>query len=191
MKYPTPSARPTSAATDGWQPHSANPSTESTLSHFAQVHAAVTQVKERSAEMDTPLRKIQDTPLRGVRANIVQSIRAFRLQDLQQAAQDLGCHFLYANLAHAQTKADILELLSTQFFFPAHFGKNFDALYDCLTDPIHKAGPQPGFVVVLDQIPTTPKFDKEVREQLLDSFRDAAEYWAERKIAFRCFYSFL
>jgi hypothetical protein len=49
----------------------------------------------------------------------------------------------------------------------------------------------PGFVLVLDQIPTTPKFDKEVREQLLDSFRDAAEYWAERKIPFRCFYSFL
>lgn len=83
--------------------------------------------------------------------------------------RDGGCHFLYANLAHAQTKADILELLATQFFFPAHFGKNFDALYDCLTDPIHKAGPQPGFVLVLDQIPTTPKFDKEVREQLLDS----------------------
>ena len=141
--------------------------------------------------MDAPLRKIPDTPLRNVRANIVQSIRAYRVEDLQQAAETLGCHFLYANLAHAQTKADILELLATQFFFPAHFGKNFDALYDCLTDPIHKAGPQPGFVLVLDQIPTTPKFDKEVREQLLDIFRDAAEYWAERKIPFRCFYSFL
>ena len=114
--------------------------------------------------MDAPLRKIPDTPLRNVRANIVQSIRAYRVEDLQQAAETLGCHFLYANLAHAQTKADILELLATQFFFPAHFGKNFDALYDCLTDPIHKAGPQPGFVLVLDQIPTTPKFDKEVRD---------------------------
>lgn len=155
------------------------------------VPAGYIHVRERATEMDAPLRKIPDTPLRNVRANIVQSIRAYRVEDLQQAAKTLGCHFLYANLAHAQTKADILELLATQFFFPAHFGKNFDALYDCLTDPIHKAGPQPGFVLVLDQIPTTPKFDKEVREQLLDSFRDAAEYWAERKIMFRCFYSFL
>ena len=122
---------------------------------------------------------------------VVQSIRAFRVPDLQAAAQASGQHFLYANLAHALTKADIMELLATQFHLPAHFGKNFDALYDVLTDPIHKAGPQPGFVVVLDQIPTTPKFDKEVREQLLDVFRDTAEFWAERKISFRCFYSFL
>lgn len=129
--------------------------------------------------------------LRGVRSNIVQSIRAFHILDLQQAAQASGQHFLYANLAHAQTKQDALDLIAVQFHFPAHFGKNFDALYDCLTDPLHKAGPQPGFVVVLDQLPSAHKFDKEMREQFLDCFRDAAEYWAERKIAFRCFYSFL
>ena len=146
---------------------------------------------ERITEMETPLRKPNETPLRNVRTNIVQSIRAHRIQDLQTAAETLGSHFLYANLAHAQTKADIFELLSTQFHLPAHFGKNWDALYDCLTDPISKAGPQPGFIVVLDQIPTTPKFDKEIREQLLDVFRDTADFWAERKISFRCFYSFL
>lgn len=148
-------------------------------------------LKERDAEMDTPLRKDPDTPLRSVRANIVQSIRAHRVQDLQDAAAVLGHHFLYANLAHALTKQDVLDLIAQQFTFPAHFGKNFDALSDCLTDPLHKSGPQPGFVVVLEQIPTTVKFDKEAREQLLDVFRDAAEYWADRKIAFRCFYSFL
>ena len=139
-----------------------------------------------------PLRHDQDnTLLRGVRPNIVQSIRAYRIQDLQTAAQAMGNHFLYANLAHAQTKQDILDLIAQQFMFPAHFGKNFDALYDCMTDPLHKSGPPPGFIIVLEQIPTTPKFDKEAREQLLDIFRDAAEYWADRKISFRCFYSFL
>ena len=142
--------------------------------------------------MDTPLRPVQqDTPLRLVRPNIVQAIRAHRLEDLRAAAHTLGQHFLYANLAHALSKADVLELIGMQFYFPSHYGKNFDALFDCLTDPLHKSGPQPGFVVVLDQIPTTPKFDKEVREQLLDVFRDTADFWAERKIPFRCFYSFL
>ena len=103
--------------------------------------------------MQTPLRKDLETPLRGVRPNIVQSIRAFRVQDLQDAATSIGHHFLYANLAHAQTKQDVLDLIATQFTFPAHFGKNFDALYDCMTDPLHKSGPQPGFIVVLEQIP--------------------------------------
>ncbi len=130
-------------------------------------------------------------PFRAIRTNIVQSIRAFRVQDLQEAAQELGQHFLYANLANAQSKQDVLDMLAQQFILPAHFGKNFDALYDCMTDPVHKSGPQPGFVVVLEQIPANAKFDKEAREQLLDIFRDTADYWSERKVPFRCFYSFL
>jgi len=146
---------------------------------------------ERDAEMDTPLRQDQETPLKGVRTNIVQSIRAFRVSDLQEAAQGLGHHFLYANLSSAQSKQDVLDLIAGQFTLPSHFGKNFDALYDCMTDPLHKSGPQPGFIVVLEQIPAHAKFDKEAREQLLDIFRDTADYWSDRKIPFRCFYSFL
>ena len=147
---------------------------------------------ERDAEMDKLLRpEISETPLKGVRANIVQSIRAHRVQDLQDAASALGHHFLYANLATAQSKQDVLDMIAQQFTFPSHFGKNFDALYDGMTDPLHKSGPQPGFIVVLEQIPANAKFDKEAREQLLDIFRDTADYWADRKIPFRCFYSFL
>ncbi|MDO9259396.1 MAG: barnase inhibitor, partial [Polaromonas sp.] len=48
-----------------------------------------------------------ETPLRTVRPNIVQSIRAFRVQDLQDAATQLGHHFLYANLGNAQSKQDV------------------------------------------------------------------------------------
>ena len=146
---------------------------------------------EKETEMDKPLRvDISETPLKGVRSNIVQSIRAFRVQDLQETASALGHHFLYANLATAQSKQDVLDMIAQQFTFPAHFGKNFDALYDCMTDPLHKSGPQPGFIVVLEHIPANGKFDKEAREQLLDIFRDTADYWSDRKVPFRCFYSF-
>ena len=132
-----------------------------------------------------------EVPLKGVRNNIVQSIRAFRVQELQDAAKTLGQHFLYANLATAQNKQDVLDLIGKQFMVSMHVGKNFDALYDSLTDPVHKSGPQPGFIVVLEHIPANVKFDKEAREQLLDIFRDTADYWGDRKIPFRCFYSFL
>jgi len=128
--------------------------------------------------------------LQTVRPNIVQSIRAYRAEDLLEAAQDAGQHFLYANLTAAQSKQDVLEGIAEAFTFPAHFGKNLDALYDCMTDLVHKSGSQPGFVVVLEQLPDNPKFDREAREQLLDVFRDAADFWAERKVPFRCFYSF-
>ena len=130
-------------------------------------------------------------PLRTVRTNIVQSIRACRVTDLQEAAQGLGHHFLYANLANAQTKQDVLDLIGQQFTLATTSGKNFDSLYDSMTDPVHKSGPQPGFIAVLEHIPANLKFDKEAREQLLDIFRDTADYWGDRKIPFRCFYSFL
>ncbi|MBI3153845.1 MAG: barstar family protein [Burkholderiales bacterium] len=128
--------------------------------------------------------------LQTVRPNIVQAIRAYRVSDLMQAAQDAGQHFLYVDLSKAQTKQEVLDAIASAFLFPAHFGKNLDALYDCMTDLVHKAGPQPGFVVVLEQLPDNPRFDREAREQLLDVFRDAADFWGERRIAFRCFYSF-
>lgn len=144
-----------------------------------------------SQETIAPERPVADLPLRGVRPNIVQSIRAFRVQQLQDAARSLGQHFLYANLANAQTKQDVLDLIGQQFMLSTHVGKNFDALYDSMTDPLHKSGPQPGFIAVLEHIPANSKFDKEAREQLLDIFRDASDYWGDRKIPFRCFYSFL
>ena len=128
--------------------------------------------------------------LQTVRPNIVQAIRAFRVDDLMRAAQESGQHFLFANLTETQSKQDVLEGIAASFLFPTHFGKNLDALYDCMTDLVHKSGSQPGFVVVLEQIPDNPKFDRESREQLLDVFRDAADYWADRKVPFRCFYSF-
>ena len=128
--------------------------------------------------------------LQTVRPNIVQAIRAYRVDELQQAAQETGQHFLYANLTNAQSKQDVLEVIAESFLFPAHYGKNLDALMDCMTDLVHKAGVQPGFVLVLEQLPDNPRFDREAREQLLDVFRDAADFWGERKIPFRCFYSF-
>lgn len=128
--------------------------------------------------------------LQTVRPNIVQAIRAYRVEDLQRAAADAQQHFLYVDLAAVQSKPEALEAIATSFLFPAHFGKNLDALYDCMTDLVHKSGAQPGFVVVLEHLPDHAKFDREAREQLLDVFRDAADYWADRRIPFRCFYSF-
>ncbi|MEX3582691.1 MAG: barstar family protein [Burkholderia sp.] len=125
-----------------------------------------------------------------VRPNLVQSIRAFRVQDLADEAARLGQHFLFAYCGTAQSKQAVLETIATSFLFAKHFGKNYDALYDSLTDLVQKAGEQPGFVIVLEALPIAQKFDTEGRETLLDVFREAAEFWAERKIAFRVFYSF-
>jgi hypothetical protein len=127
--------------------------------------------------------------LQSVRPNIVQSIRAYRPEDLQQAANAAGHHFLYTNLSPAQCKQDVLDIIARDFLLSDNFGKSLDTLYDCITDLLHKSGPQPGFVVVIELVPDGSRFDRETREQLLDAFRDASDFWGERKIAFRVFYS--
>lgn len=127
---------------------------------------------------------------RTVRPNIVQSIRAFRVFELANEAGRLKQHFLYASCACAHTKAAILETIAASFLLPKSVGKNYESLYHGLTDLIYKSGPQPGFVIVLEGLPATSKFDKEARESLLDVFRDAAEFWADRKVNFRVFFSF-
>ncbi len=105
--------------------------------------------------------------------NIVQSIRAFRVPELAHAAAALNQHFLYASCAHCASKRRSLRRLPRNSPSRSISGKNFDALSDYLTDMIHKADPQPGFVIVLEGLPIAQKFDKEGREVLLDVFRDA------------------
>jgi RNAse (barnase) inhibitor barstar len=122
--------------------------------------------------------------------NLVQSIRAFRVTELQDEAVRLGQHFLYAYCNAGLTKQQVLGIIAESFQFPKTCGKNFDALRECLTETMASAGTQHGFLVVLEQLPNTQKFDREARETLLDVFRDAADYWAEKKVPFRVFYSF-
>ena len=125
-----------------------------------------------------------------VAPNAVQAIRAFRVTDLQREAVRLGHHFLYAHCAHSQSKPDVLAAIAQSFCVTRSHARTVKGLYGCLTAMTHKAGPQQGFVVVLEQLPNTEEFDREARETLLDIFRDAADWWAERKVPFRVFYSF-
>jgi hypothetical protein len=103
----------------------------------------------------------RDMLLQTVRPNIVQSIRAYRVEDLQQARTDVGQHFLYANLTSAQSKQDVLDSIAVVIPVSRALRQEPGPLYDCMTDLVHKAGQQPGFVVVLEQLPDNPRFDRE------------------------------
>jgi hypothetical protein len=128
--------------------------------------------------------------MQNLKNNIVQSIRALKPSSLRDFAVGSGQHFLYADLTQAQNWAEVLETLSIQFFLPNYCAKSLDLLQEALTDSLHSMAKQPGFVVVLNHIPCGTKLDRESREQLLDMFRDISDYWADKKISFRCFYSF-
>ena len=137
-----------------------------------------------------PFRIRADRVERYIRACFPEFGEAKVREVARESYRGLGRVAIESIVLSRATKQDVLESIATSFLFPAHFGKNLDALYDCMTDLVHKSGQQPGFVVVLEQLPDNARFDREAREQLLDVFRDAADFWAERRIPFRCFYSF-
>ncbi len=75
-------------------------------------------------------------------------------------------------------KRALLDTLAATLPFPDHFGVNWDALYDCLTD-LERAK-VPGLVI---EIQGLGRFAREAPKELsigIKAFSDAAEFWRTR-----------
>lgn len=120
----------------------------------------------------------------------VLPLGAYDLDELRKAATRADQRLLLADLAGAGSKDEVLDTIAREFALPKHFGRNLDALFDCVTDlkPLPEAD-QPGFVVILQNVPDCKGFAADDRDGLLDVFRDAADFYFDRDTAFRVFYS--
>lgn len=58
----------------------------------------------------------------------------FAVADVRHAVEHAHWRFAYVDGALAQTKAEVLAALGESLAFPGHFGRNLDALNDCLRD---------------------------------------------------------
>jgi RNAse (barnase) inhibitor barstar len=47
----------------------------------------------------------------------------------------MGERLLSVNIGSARTKAEVLDMLASELSFPDWWGKNWDACWDCMTDP--------------------------------------------------------
>lgn len=147
------------------------------------------------------------TLLRATTGEAVQCVPVLApLADWQDAARNfaLPSCIWFADLSGCQTKAEVLAALAAQWELPAHFGHNWDALYDCLTDLKSRRLPEDffdecpvqdrlkegecGILVLIDHIPLGAGFDVGARAQLIECLEDAASEWDERGRRFRCFY---
>ncbi len=75
-------------------------------------------------------------------------------------------------------KRALLDTLAATLPFPDHFGTNWDALYDCLTD-LERAK-APGLVI---EIQGLGRFAREASRELsigIKTFTDATEFWRTR-----------
>ena len=92
-----------------------------------------------------------------------------------QAATQSGMRVVSAKLAAVRDKNAFLNALATALQFPAHFGHNWDAFYDCLLDLPQGEGH--GTFLVLREASGFAKTEPEEFAAAVDTLADAAEYW--------------
>lgn len=79
--------------------------------------------------------QVPDKPVRGL-FDQSHTAGVYRIiapaEDVLEALRDAG--WQAAELVEATDKAEFLALVGEALGFPAHYGQNLDALWDCLTD---------------------------------------------------------
>lgn len=120
----------------------------------------------------------------------VLPLSAYDREALRRAAARADQRLLEADFSRARDKHTVLATIARSFALPADFGHDLGALYDSVTE-LQPPGEvdQPGFLVFLENLPDTAEFDLAARDAFLDVFRDAADFFFDRKTAFRVFYS--
>lgn len=128
--------------------------------------------------------------LSNIPSQAVVPLRAYDRDALRKAAERADQSLLKADCRGARDRRSVLEEISRAFALPRRPDSDFGALYESVTDLQPKRDAEhPGFVVFLENLPDTPDFGRQERDALLDVFREAADYFFDRKTAFRVFYS--
>ena len=95
--------------------------------------------------------------------------------DIERAARKAGLSMVKIDLGRVTGKIEFLTLLAKALKFPKHFGQNWDALHDFLTDlSWHKAK---GWVVVLlNANPFAERYTEDF-ETAIEVLKAATEHW--------------
>jgi RNAse (barnase) inhibitor barstar len=102
--------------------------------------------------------------------------------DLRAAAEDRQLAMFRLNLQGVATKDDFLDAIASSLHFPDWFGRNWDALEDCLGDMSWHAAP--GYVVILAHADEFRANEQDSFLLALRIFQSAAESWREDGVPF-------
>lgn len=113
-------------------------------------------------------------------------LTASDLDGLRSAASDLGFQCVDVDLAGCRDKPELMKRFADAFGFPAHFGHNWDALADGLSDLDWL--PAEGYVLTLDNLQAMRTADAADYATLVSVLEGACEEWRDRG---RPFWAFL
>jgi RNAse (barnase) inhibitor barstar len=100
-------------------------------------------------------------------------------------AQSLGLDAVRIDLDGCSEKSEFLERTAAALGFPAWFGGNWDAFFDCLADLGWR--PARGHVLVFENTADMRRHAPEALDTAITILADAAVAWDERGKAFRAF----
>ena len=116
-------------------------------------------------------------------SHCVRPLAPFTPAEVERWAEQSGQQFVPIDLALAGSKKAALQAIGRALGFPAWYGANLDALYDCLTDLVDTGGAPPRLILISHM--AGGSLDEDQQAALLDVFRDALEVFADAGIGLR------
>ena len=123
-----------------------------------------------------PLEAIQSL-LEDARGGVWYLPRPLEAKSLQAAAKRAGYAFFHIDGKNIERKEQLLNHVATVLQFPNHFGSNWDALEECLTDLEWVDGD--GYLIYFDHIDGLLSAHPDQFATFVEIVRDAVESWKE------------
>lgn len=95
---------------------------------------------------------------------------AFSADDVQHTVENAGWDFAYVDGWHVETKKEFLNAVGEALHFPDYYGRNFDAMADCLHDV--KADHGNGVLLLWDGWGPLARHNEKAFSTALHVFRD-------------------
>ncbi len=96
--------------------------------------------------------------------------------ELSKAFKAKKTAFFHLEGEKIEKKEQFLNHASVAMKFPSHFGKNWDAFYDCLTDLEWIKADH--FAIYFDHTDAFAEHHESELETLIEIFQDAVDYWS-------------
>ena len=123
-----------------------------------------------------PLEAIQSL-LEDARGGVWFLPKPLEPKSLQAAAKRAGYAFFHLDGKNIERKEQLLNHVATVLRFPNHFGQNWDALEECLTDLEGVDGD--GYLIYFDHIDGLLSAHPDQFATFVEIVRDAVESWKE------------
>lgn len=95
--------------------------------------------------------------------------------ELSRLARSKGMTFFHLEGQKIEKKEQFFNHAAVAMKFPSHFGNNWDAFYDCLTDM--DGVDAEGYVIYFDHTDAFASHHESQLETVVELFQDAVDFW--------------